>query len=88
MVELNDYFGGRLENGFYIILNPLGRDICYIEMSKDGNSFSAESWQGYVPINNFEEAAKNFAPFPGGKDSMRTQIRFVESKIEQLSKKP
>mgnify|MGYP001600951443 FL=1 len=85
-MTLKDYFGRELENGIYFVLDPIGPQIAYVELDKNKESFSAESWNGFLPINNFEEAAKNFVQIHGA-DTLNTNVRFIQSKLERLSKK-
>ncbi len=81
---MKDYRGHSLESGFYILVDPLGIEVCYLDVN--GKSFSAKNRLGYVPISNFEEAARNFIPFSGN-DTVSLNARFVLSEIEELSKK-
>ena len=84
---LKDKIGNKLENGFYVASGSftLGNsyDIYYIKLGIEENSFSVESWNGFLPIIDFREAAENFVPL---KDPL-VNWRFIGRKLEELSKK-
>jgi len=85
-MPLKDYFERELREGFYLCLDPTGIEICYLSVSENRESFSAEAKDGFYPITNFKEASKNFVPW-NGKESLARNIIFVNKKLEQLSQK-
>jgi hypothetical protein len=81
-MELKDASGQRLEdNGIYIGPDRTmgGVQIYRIKLSSDGNSFSAEYWDGSLKIVNMEENAKDFVKLR----IPQLNLGFLEKCLEQ-----
>lgn len=83
---LKDKNGNELKTDFYVgpdaYTHGSGCDIYYVEVSGE-NSFTAETWDGFLSITNFQEAAGNFTPIL----QPNVNFNFLRSKLEKLSKK-
>lgn len=74
-MSLKDREGRRLESGAYVFQGAPdgGYDMIKVEVAPDGNSFTAQRFDGYLPITNFKDAAKNFSRL----SEPATQTRFI-----------
>lgn len=76
---LKDKNNLELKDGFYVGPDPLnGTETNIYRIQRKGDTFSAEYWDGFLPIANFEEGAKNFMPL----HNPTINSRFLESKIK------
>lgn len=78
---LKDKNGRGLENGLYIGPDPIDRGLNIYEIKASSDTFSAEYWNGFLKITNFEEAAKHFSRL----NLPATNCRFLGSKVRQHS---
>ena len=77
---LKDKLGNKLERGFYVGPDPMltiQSNLYFIEVK--GDSFTAEYWDGFLPITNFEEASRHFIPL----SVPSTNLRFLERKLKE-----
>lgn len=75
---LKDKNGHNLEDGIYIGPDPVNKEANIYLIHVKRETFSAEYWDGFLNITNFEEAATNFIRL----GTPPTNCRFLESKIK------
>ena len=66
-----------LENGYYAARGGLGGKRDLYEVRVSGDTFTAESWEGFLPINDFRQAASNFSRI----DDISCNLGFVAKKL-------
>lgn len=89
-MELKDYFGNELKDGFYLFVDMIQSNILYVQVPEDRNSFSAESAEHFCELkedtNILEIPTKNFIPL-GDNQVLEKYCSFIKSKLEELSQK-
>jgi len=76
-MTLIDRDGKPLEEGYYFARGGIGGtgDIYKVKVSE--NTFTAESWEGFMPIVDFQQASRHFSRI----DDIFTNMKFIMGKL-------
>ncbi len=75
---ITDANGLKLEDGLYTGPDPTGIQDDIYKIIVRGDSFTAEYWEGFLSITNFEDAARHFRRLA----VPTTNARFLDSHLK------